>query len=1036
MSWFSFTDIAKTALSEAQKKIDKALDIQGAGINQPKSTDIHAQLAEHETDSSLQLLSQYTDNNSTNHQVKEAKLPSKKKSSRPDSSKNFSTSQTTSKCSKSDVSSDDFFSAFDNELKNSKSKVVIEPKTTISRSSSYTEVTLSAVSESYDISEITETHSVSGRSSAHEKNTLECEKDVIKDSENNDTTDQITDKSNQEVDECENSESFELSKPPNIISLGLKEEFIADVPESPSTAASSEIDILDHESPISEISLTSKFAEGQNLVQSPLSLPITDANDSDVCQIVSPISDANRLITDNSFQQEEEISSERTSLDIPSHSFQPVKDAELVDYTRGSSCDESTDLTNQRSTEPEVLSDNEGDSFISNAMEETTYKEKHDTPPKVKDANQYNGVVLSEKLEVYEQQLFNLSCKNAQLCEENDNLRSEVSRTKEQCEKEASKEVAEVTVSVGNYKKANELLKEEHSNLMKQISVLKSQLAARMTNEQVQSAMAEKEESIKGLLEEGEKLSKKHLQQNNLIKKQKSQLQERDSELKAAKEKITTLEIENLKMKQDLQVAHGVGKEEREASMRITDAYEQREREWVLLQEKLSQAEEKERTLQVNLDAAYVEIRDLRKQNAEQEGKASSERVVLEEELDRVKLLELKKLASEHEHQKQLIMLQILELNNSVSRTEAMAARKDDEHRKELRDIQQRLQESEVRNQDLSESISSATRPLLRQIANLQASHSTQQRSWNALEKTLTTRLNESQSDLLTAQENARMAQSTMIEAKSKTGAYEKQIESNRKMIAEQMTDIESLNKTLGEYKTKNAMLNKELSNLRKAHQELLSKAKKEKLTLENQLQMEKVRSEADRKKYTTHQESLQREKERQAWLSRSDINSTSSNLIVETESVASSSEAFQSIDVFEKKMSTSSLTGLANSSSSDGTLSLSLSNVLENLQTQLKLKEGEIAQLKGEINMLERTRSSMAEEIVRLTNLTEDMESVSEELKGVEENLQGVEGRYTELLTMYGEMEETNEELRMDLADVKAMYRQQINDLLKADPS
>lgn len=56
----------------------------------------------------------------------------------------------------------------------------------------------------------------------------------------------------------------------------------------------------------------------------------------------------------------------------------------------------------------------------------------------------------------------------------------------------------------------------------------------------------------------------------------------------------------------------------------------------------------------------------------------------------------------------------------------------------------QRLQEAETRNQELSQSITSATRPLLRQIENLQASLGGQAASWEKLEKNISDRLGES----------------------------------------------------------------------------------------------------------------------------------------------------------------------------------------------------------------------------------------------------------------------------------------------------
>lgn len=55
----------------------------------------------------------------------------------------------------------------------------------------------------------------------------------------------------------------------------------------------------------------------------------------------------------------------------------------------------------------------------------------------------------------------------------------------------------------------------------------------------------------------------------------------------------------------------------------------------------------------------------------------------------------------------------------------------------------QRLQEAETRNQELSQSVTSATCPLLRQIENLQASLGGQTAAWEKLEKTISDRLGE-----------------------------------------------------------------------------------------------------------------------------------------------------------------------------------------------------------------------------------------------------------------------------------------------------
>ena len=82
---------------------------------------------------------------------------------------------------------------------------------------------------------------------------------------------------------------------------------------------------------------------------------------------------------------------------------------------------------------------------------------------------------------------------------------------------------------------------------------------------------------------------------------------------------------------------------------------------------------------------------------------------------------------------------------------------------------------------------------------------------------------------------------------------------------------------------------------------------------------------------------------------------------------------------------------------------------------------------LQGEIRGLERTRESMARELVSLSNQNTELEERLEEFPTLQARLQEVEGRYNALLQMYGEKVEEADELKMDLQDVKDMYKAQV---------
>lgn len=123
-----------------------------------------------------------------------------------------------------------------------------------------------------------------------------------------------------------------------------------------------------------------------------------------------------------------------------------------------------------------------------------------------------------------------------------------------------------------------------------------------------------------------------------------------------------------------------------------------------------------------------------------------------------------------------MCFFQVTDLRLALQRAEQQQARKEDYLREEISDLQQvtkharqqrfiqnkinntkrqykhhslarhllqRVQEAETRNQELNQSVTSATRPLLRQIENLQASLGGQTASWEKLEKNISDRLGE-----------------------------------------------------------------------------------------------------------------------------------------------------------------------------------------------------------------------------------------------------------------------------------------------------
>lgn len=110
-------------------------------------------------------------------------------------------------------------------------------------------------------------------------------------------------------------------------------------------------------------------------------------------------------------------------------------------------------------------------------------------------------------------------------------------------------------------------------------------------------------------------------------------------------------------------------------------------------------------------------------------------------------------------------------------------------------------------------------------------------------------------------------------------------------------------------------------------------------------------------------------------------------------------------------------------------------------LQSHLQLREGECVQLRREVQQLSRSREGLLAEIASLSARSERLALLAGESglalsstvstgdatqEDADESVQ-LQRRYESLLVEYGKLVEENRELRMDIADVKELYRNQV---------
>ncbi|NWS94309.1 TMF1 factor, partial [Mionectes macconnelli] len=637
---------------------------------------------------------------------------------------------------------------------------------------------------------------------------------------------------------------------------------------------------------------------------------------------------------------------------------------------------------------------------------------------------------LTEKLEKREIQLLSASKEKARLEEAYDNLKDEMFRMKEESSSLSSLK-EEFAQRIADAEKKLQLACKERDAAKKEVKTIKEELATRLNTNETAELLKEKEEQIKGLMEEGEKLSKQQLHNSNIIKKLRAKEKERENVNTKQSKKIKELEEELQHLKQVLDGKEDLEKQHRDSIKQLSSVVERQEKDLAKLQAEVEDLEERNRSVQAALDSAYKEVADLHKANATKDSEAQEAALSREMKAKEELGLALEKAQEEARQQQEALAIQVADLRLALQRAEQQAARKEDYLRQEIGELQQRLQEAESRNQELSQSVTSATRPLLRQIENLQATLGAQTSAWEKLEKNLSDRLGKSQTLLAAAAERERAATEELLANKIQMSSSESQNSLLRQENTRLQAQLEVERTKLKKMENENSRYEVELEGLKDEYAKTLEDAKKEKALLATQLEMERMKVEQERKKAILVQEAA-KEKDRKSFT-------------VETVSSTPSMSRSSSISGVEMAgLQTSFLSQDDPHDHSFGPIATSGSNlydairmgagssIIENLQSQLKLREGEISHLQLEIGNLEKTRSIMAEELVKLTNQNDELEEKVKEIPKLRTQLKDLDQRYNTILQMYGEKAEEAEELRLDLEDVKNMYKTQIDELLK----
>merc|ERR1719369_1555187 len=641
---------------------------------------------------------------------------------------------------------------------------------------------------------------------------------------------------------------------------------------------------------------------------------------------------------------------------------------------------------------------------------------------------------LAELLSAREGRLMAVSREIAQLQEESGEMAIRLQSAIEQAKDERSK-CEEIRKEVKGLENKVSIGQGEVTRMEKEVAKLNLKL------KEVGGDDQEKEEIINDLRSEGEALAKQNGKQAEIIRKLRAKEKGHDSEITKLKCDLEKNVSEVERLRKSLAAKNNLEGSQSEAIKTLTEANQAWETENKKIKNELEDNIEKVAGLRSSLESAYREMAEMKRKLEEAAGEAAAAALSTEVSLREEAVSQLDEERRAWLLNKTKLEGQILNLQDSLAISEQASGGREEMYRQEISSLMMRLEQSDARQEDLAESVGQATKPLLRQIETLQHSLREMTSVQERVEQSMVERLQVASHSLAQAQDRERALQEQWRGASGKIVGLEGQVarEGEARKMAE--IKVEELHRQIKTIEEKLAMNEKLHDGEKMSLSEENGELKREKEFLSVSLDAEKVESEARRKKSLALMDQL-KERDRRVRELQTEmdtrLNTSKDDSMTSIQSsptpslsqisIAGSESVFSREPWPEEVFSNpgySAAPSLYESVKMGNTTAL-----LENMQSQLKLKEAELVQLQAEYANMERVKDTMGQELTKLTIKADQIDTLKEELALLKDEYQTLQQKYQTMLTMYGEKVEEAEELKLDLQDVKEMYKMQIDQL------
>lgn len=626
---------------------------------------------------------------------------------------------------------------------------------------------------------------------------------------------------------------------------------------------------------------------------------------------------------------------------------------------------------------------------------------------------------ISEILEQREFRLLELGRQNAELHEHNCQLSAQLESKQRRAD---STETDEYTQRLSALEKKFQQSIRERETLKRQLDAVRSEAQEKMNRSDVEKVISEKDFMIEELKKEGENLSKQVLNHSNIIKKLR--LKEKDNEalIKKLKEDIGDLTDETERLKRSLSAKEEVERSQIDAVHKLSSEKRKLEKDNGSLKSQLDDQTQKFDTLKKSFDFARKELTE--KTEAYQElVKKSSLLATMESEHSTIQRVN------------EQISTELEDLREKLRRAEADHAQRIQRLKNENSELLLRVEEIETRSEEEKNATAMVTVPLMKQIESLQNALRNKERVWEQRETDIIRKLDESVEKSKAFGDNERTLKEQIFTLNGRISNLEERLTAALFKSEELTNNLQQKQIEMDLMESDHKLKLKTLEEDRKSLRVKLSDMESHSAEQDRKIAQQKDQLETIKQQHQqSHSSSKHDQSNRHSPPSPSQalgIALGGSRTSSPTPSMGNLSlpESIGSIPWNQMDEDTGSNSGRQ---TIGGAPLLHTTSLLENLQATLKQRDGEVYQLQWELSRFQQERNVLNAEISNLTAELDNIREKSERTAQLEEDFQQLQERYDALLQLYGESVEKIEELKLDLVDVKEMYKLQIDDLLR----